>query len=64
MNCYYHVYAHCWGGHDIYLTQEFSGTRSQCQTYMRHKIRQNRPTHFNFISCLPYHAATKRYVDN
>ena len=56
------VYAKCNGGRDLYLQVEFTGTRSQCETFIRLKVRQGRPTHFNFISRLPMDKAARRYL--
>ena len=59
----HHVYSRC-HGHRQYLECNFTGTRSQCLTYLRHLRKAGRPTHFYFVSTLDHHAATKRYIDN
>lgn len=59
----YKVYARCNGGHGTYLQQEFEGSRYQCEKYLKDKVHQRRPTHFNLISTLPIEVARRRYVD-
>lgn len=56
----YHVYSHCMG-HCRYLRTEFTGSRYQCEKFIRDAARQGRPTHFMFVSKLDYEAATRRY---
>ena len=56
----YHVYAHCLG-HQRYLKTEFTGSRYQCEKYIKNRVRQGLPTHFLFISKLDYEAACRRY---
>lgn len=58
----HHVYAKCNNGKEISLQTEMSGTRSECLAYVRAKVRNNRPTHFNFISSLTLEAAERRYL--
>lgn len=43
------------------ITETFTGTRSQCQTYLRQLQRAGRMTHFYVISKLEYTQALKRY---
>ena len=56
----YHVYSHC-TGHRRYLRTEFTGSRYQCEKFIRDAARAGRPTHFMFVSKLDYEAATRRY---
>jgi hypothetical protein len=43
------------------ITEVFTGTRSQCQTYLRQLRRAGRMTHFYVISTLDHTRALKRY---
>ena len=56
----YHVYSHC-VGHSRYLRTEFSGSRYQCERFIKNRVRQGLPTHYMFISKLDYEAACRRY---
>ena len=59
----YYVYAICSGrGPNPFLQVEFSGSRWQCQMFIRDKVRNRRPTHFNVISCCGMSAAERRYL--
>lgn len=54
----HHVYSrNAFGG----ITETFTGTRSQCQTYLHRLQRAGRMTHFYVISMLDYDRALKRY---
>lgn len=64
-----HVYARCSGSPTKYpatdgqhLTTEFSGTRHECDKFVETRRRNNRPTHFLFISSLDIDAATRRHL--
>jgi len=43
------------------ITETFTGTRSQCQTYLLNLRRAGRITHFYVISTLDHTRALKRY---
>lgn len=43
------------------ISEVFTGTRSQCQTYLRNLQRAGRMTHFYVISTLDHTRALKRY---
>ena len=43
------------------ITKTFTGTRSQCKTYLRQLQRAGRMTHFYVISKLEHTQALKRY---
>jgi len=43
------------------ITEAFTGTRSQCRTYLRQLQRAGRMTHFYLISKLDDTQALKRY---
>jgi hypothetical protein len=43
------------------ITETFTGTRSQCETYLRQLQRAGRMTHFYVISKLDHARALKRY---
>lgn len=58
----HHVYAKCNGGHGLYLSTEFSGTRYECERYLRDKTQAGGHTHYNVISCLPVEKAERRYL--
>lgn len=54
----HHIYSRdAFGG----ITETFTGTRSQCQTYLRNLKRAGRMTHFYVISKLDHARALKRY---
>lgn len=57
----YHVYAIC-HGHELYLREQFSGTRYQCEKFIKARVSQGLPTHFLLISKLHIDAASKRYL--
>jgi len=59
----HHVYSKCNAGRGIYLQCDYTGTRAQCETYLRHLRRAGRMTHFYFISKLDIGSATRRYAD-
>lgn len=52
------VYSRDFGGG---LTEHFSGTRSQCQTWINNMTKAGRPTHFYFITTLDYRKAKEKY---
>lgn len=56
-----YVYAKC-AAHSLYLQIEFSGTRGQCERFIRGRARAGRPTHFLFVSTLDIVKATRRYL--
>lgn len=58
----YRVYAKCSSGGEPYLCVEFTGSRRNCATFLKNKVRQGRPTHFNFVSVLCIEAAARRYL--
>jgi hypothetical protein len=43
------------------ITEVFTGTRSQCQTYLLNLKRAGRMTHFYIVSTLDHAKALKRY---
>ena len=57
----HYVYSKCFAGKGIYLQHNFTGTRSQCQTWIKNMARAGRMTHWYLISCLNHDAATRRY---
>lgn len=62
-NKQHHVYARCFGGKEQYLQKPFSGTRYECEKYVRTLAKHGRPTHFLFVSSLDMDAAERRYLD-
>lgn len=58
--CY--VYAICNGGHGLYLQRCFTGTRAQCNEFIRNLARAGRPTHFYVVSSLPMDRAERKFL--
>lgn len=56
------VYSKCAGRKEIYLEQNFEGSRYECEKYINTLHKNNRPTHFYFISSLEIEKASKRYL--
>lgn len=58
-----HVYAKCWSGRRNYLQKLYTGTRSQCKTFVKSRAMQGLPTHFIEVSSLELLPATKKLCD-
>lgn len=58
-----HVYAKCTAGRRHYLQNIFSGTRAECNAFVKQRALQGQPTHFLAVSSLDRTAATKKFCD-
>lgn len=58
-----HVYAKCTAGRRHYLQTLFSGTRAECNAFVKRRDTQGLPTHFLEVSSLERTPATKKFCD-
>ena len=58
-----HVYAKCTAGRRHYLQTLFSGTRAECNAFVKRRDMQGLPTHFLVVSSLERTPATKKFCD-
>lgn len=58
-----YVYAKCTAGRRHYLQNIFSGTRAECNDFVKQRAAQGLPTHFLVVSSLDRTAATKKFCD-
>lgn len=40
----------------------YTGSRAECQSYLKQKGQQNKPIHFNYVSALPLEAAKQKFL--
>lgn len=59
----YTLYAICTSGRRHYLQSLLQGTRRECETLVKRRVKQGLPTHFLVISKLDLRDATLRYCD-
>ena len=57
------VYAKCTAGRRHYLQILFSGTRAECNDFVKQRAANGQPTHFLAVSSLDRTAATKKFCD-
>lgn len=58
-----HVYAKCTAGRRHYLQTMHTGTRAECNDFVKRRAANGQPTHFLVVSSLDRTAATKKFCD-
>lgn len=58
-----HVYAKSTAGRRHYLETLFSGTRAECNAFVKKRNENGQPTHFIEVSSLDRRAATRKFCD-
>lgn len=59
----YNVYAKSTAGRRHYLQTLFSGTRAECNDFVKQRATNGQPTHFLEVSSLERTVATKKFCD-